>query len=99
LGSERDAGREFIRNGRKPAQNVTYILMLIPTATFSASFQERKVDCCDVLRQVESIFKKCHFSTIYVYHKRRQILGQDLLHDFSSFDLEKFPLGSLSLRY
>jgi hypothetical protein len=36
---------------------ITDILMSIPTSTFRAAFEERKVDCCDALKQAACILK------------------------------------------
>jgi hypothetical protein len=37
-------------------ENATGMLMSIPTSIFRALLRNRKVDCCDALKQVESIF-------------------------------------------
>jgi hypothetical protein len=61
-------------------EKVTYILMLIPTATFRPSFEEWKSRLLRCIEVSGEYLQKYHFSTIYVPHKRRQAPGQDLPH-------------------
>jgi hypothetical protein len=70
-------------------EKVTYILMVITTATFRASFEEWKSRLLRCIEVSGEYLQKYHFSTIYVPHKRRQALEQDLPHHLYLFDLGK----------
>jgi hypothetical protein len=78
--SEKYAGKELIRNGREATRKGDGQLISILTSNFRVvvdEWESRSLRCIEVSGKY---LYKDPFSTIYVYHKRRYVLGQDFPH-------------------